>query len=69
MYSMFCLFYLQVIEKLDLEVLDFWIFSELSILEWFLTWYFKHVIIHVRVYCQRNIYDFFEELRQWFVSY
>ena len=50
MYSMSYLFSLQVFEKLDLEVLEFWLISELAILEWFLTWNFKHVIILVFAY-------------------
>ena len=33
MSSMLSLFSLQALEKLDLEVLDFWLFTELSILE------------------------------------
>ena len=32
---MFCLFPLQVLEKPDSEVLDFWTSSELAILDWF----------------------------------
>ena len=35
MSCMFCLFSLQVLEKSDSEVLDFWTFSELAILDWF----------------------------------
>ena len=33
MYIMFYLFYLQVLDKLDLEVLDFRVFSEVATLE------------------------------------
>ena len=33
MSSMLSLFSFQALEKLDLEVLDFWLFTELSILE------------------------------------
>ena len=55
MYSMSYLFSLQVFEKLDLEVLEFWLISELAILEWFLTWNFKHVIILVFAYYGKNI--------------
>ena len=32
---MFCLLSLQVLDKSDLGVLDFWTFSELAILDWF----------------------------------
>ena len=39
---MLSIFYFQALEKLDLEILDFWLFTELSILEWFLTWFFKY---------------------------
>ena len=31
---MFCLFYFQVLEKPDLEILKFWTFVELAILDW-----------------------------------
>ena len=34
--SMLSLFSFQALEESDLEVLDFWLFTELSILEWFL---------------------------------
>ena len=37
MLSMFELFCLKVLEILDLEVFEFGVFSELAILEWFLT--------------------------------
>ena len=47
---MVSLFYFQALEKLDLEVFDFWLFTELSILECFFTWFFKHAIISVRAY-------------------
>ena len=50
MSSMLSLFSFQALEKLDLEVLDFWLFTELSILEWFLNWFFKHARIPVRMY-------------------
>ena len=35
--SMLSLFSFQASEKLELEILDFWLFTELSILEWFST--------------------------------
>ena len=47
--STFSLFFLQVLEKLNLEVLDFRVFSELAILELFLTWRFKHLLC-VRIF-------------------
>ena len=47
--STFYLFYLQIMDKLNLEVLDFGVFSELAILEWFLTWCFKH-FRYVRIF-------------------
>ena len=44
MFSMFYLFSFQFMEKSNLEVLEFWVFSELAILEWFLTCSFKHFL-------------------------
>ena len=41
---LFSLFYLKALEKLNLEVLNFWVFSELAILEWFLTCGFKYFL-------------------------
>ena len=40
----------QVLGKLDLVVLKFWLFIELSILDKFLTWFIKHAIIQVSTY-------------------
>ena len=40
----------QVLGKLDLVVLEFWLFIELSILDKFLTWFIKHAIIPVSTY-------------------
>ena len=37
MSSMLSLFSFLALEKLDLEILDFWLFTELSISEWFST--------------------------------
>ena len=45
--SLLYLFPFQALGKIDLEVLDFWLFTELSTLEWFLTWYFKRATIPV----------------------
>ena len=42
--NMFSTFSLQVTEELSLEVWNFCVFSELVILEWFLTWHFKHFL-------------------------
>ena len=50
----FSLFYLQVLEILDLQVLDFWLFIEFSILGWFSTWCFKHSRIPVSMNFRRN---------------
>ena len=44
MSSTFFLFFLQVLEKLNLDVLDFRVFSELAILEWFSTGRFKYFL-------------------------
>ena len=54
MSSMFGLFTLKVFDKLELEVLDFRLFTQLAILEWFSTWNFKHARIPVRTYFQSN---------------
>ena len=53
-YSMFCLFSLQVLKILDLKVLEFLLLIELAILEWFLTWCFKHERIPIYRYFQRS---------------
>ena len=52
MTSMLSLFSFQALEKLDLKVLDFWLFTELSFLEWFPTSFFKRARITVRTYFQ-----------------
>ena len=49
------LFSFQALDKLDLDILDFWLFTELSILEWFLTWFFKYSLITVCTYFQTPI--------------
>ena len=54
MSSMVSLFCLQVLDELSFGVLDFWLFTELAILEWFLTWRSKHARIPVRTRFQRN---------------
>ena len=48
--SMLSFFYFWALEKLVLEILDFWLFTELPILEWFLTRFFKYALIPVRTY-------------------
>ena len=53
--SMLSLFTFRALEKLDLEILDFWLFTELSILEWFLTLFFKYALNNVRTYFQTQI--------------
>ena len=53
--SMLALFHPQALEKSYLEILDFWLFTELSILEWFSTWFFKYALIPVRTYFQTPI--------------
>ena len=45
-------FSFQSLDKLDLEILDFWLFTKLSIFEWFSTWFFKYASIPVRTYFQ-----------------
>ena len=47
-------FSLQVLYILDLDILDFWMFTELAILDWFSTWGFKHANILVHIYFHRN---------------
>ena len=54
--SIFYHFFLQVFEISDLEVLNFWIFSESAILDWFSTWHFKHATIAVHTHFQWNFY-------------
>ena len=49
------LLYLQALDKLDLEDLEFWLFIELSIFEWLSTWFLKHARIPVRSYFQNPI--------------
>ena len=46
--SLLYIFFFRALDKLDLEVLDFWLFTLLSILEWFFTWFFRHARITVR---------------------
>ena len=55
MSNMLSLFYFQALEKKDLEILDFCLFTELPILEWFLNWFFKYVLITIRTYFQTGI--------------
>ena len=63
--SIFSLFPLQVLEKFDSDILEFWIFSELAILEYFLTWNLKHSRIPVHAYFQRNIYHIYYLIEFW----
>ena len=67
MSSMLSLFSLQALDKLDLEILDFWLFMELSILEWFLTWFFKFalMILHTHFKLQ-YLYDRVHGLPLWY---
>ena len=55
MSSVLSLFSFRALDKLDLEILDLWLFIELSILEWFLTWFFKYALIPVHMYFQTPI--------------
>ena len=52
---MLSLFSFLALDKLDLDILDFWLFTGLSILERFLTWFFKYALIPVRTYFQNPI--------------
>ena len=45
----------QALEELYLKILDFWLYIELSILEWFWTWVFNYPLIPVRSYFQTII--------------
>ena len=56
MYCTFTLFTLQLLNKSDLEVLEFRNFSELAILDWYLTRHIKHARILVLTNFQWNIY-------------
>ena len=42
---MLFLFSFQALDKIDLDILGVWLSIELSILEWFLTWFFKYALI------------------------
>ena len=53
--SMLSLLSFQVLENLDLDILEFWLFIELSILGWFFIWFFKYTLITVRTYFQTPI--------------
>ena len=53
----FTLFPLKVLEMLDLDFLDFWLFTQLSILEYFSTWYFKPAIIPVCAYLKKSVVE------------
>ena len=55
MSSILSLFYFQALYKLDSEILDFCLFTELSILERFFTWFFKYALIPIRMYFQNPI--------------
>ena len=46
-FIIFSLFTPQVFDISDFQVLEFWLFSELDILEWFLNWNLKHARINV----------------------
>ena len=52
--SEFYLFYFKILDIIDLMILNFWLFSELTILEWFSIWHIKHARIPARTYFQRN---------------
>ena len=54
-HSILSLFSFHDLEKLDLEMLDFWLFTELFILELFSTWFFKYALIPVRMYFKTPI--------------
>ena len=53
--SILSLLYFEALGKLDLEVLGILLFTELSILDWLMTCFFKHAIIPVRIYFQSPI--------------
>ena len=53
--SMLYLFSFQSLEKLELGILNYWLFTELSIFEGFFTWFFKYALIPVRTYFQTPI--------------
>ena len=55
MSSMLSIFSFQASDKLDSEVLKFWLYKELPILEWISTWFFKHTRIPVHMYFQISI--------------
>ena len=55
---MFCLFFLHVFEKSNLEVLNFGVFSELDMLDWFWTWQIKHARVSRYTYFNSSLYIF-----------
>ena len=60
MTGIFSLFSLQVLDISYLEVFDFEMFSELAIVDWFLTWPFNHARTPVHAYFQNNIYHIYQ---------
>ena len=51
MSSMLSLFSLHVLDKLNIEVLYFWLFTWLAILKWFFIWCFKNTrIMYVHIF-------------------
>ena len=59
MYNMYSLVYLQVLEIPDFEVLNFWTFSKLAILDHLKFWPFKHAIIILHYYIEMNLYHLY----------
>ena len=53
---------LQVFEKLDSEVLESWLFSELAIFYLYSTWSIKYTRIPVHIYFHWNIYHPFQQM-------
>ena len=53
--SSFSLLSFQALDKLDYEDLEYCLFIEFSILEWFSAWFFKHARIPVHTYFQTPI--------------
>ena len=51
---MFYPFSVEVLDISDLEVLDFWLFSYLVILDWFSTWHIKYTRIPMNVYFKKD---------------
>ena len=63
MTGIFSLFYLRVLYISYLEVFDFEMFSELDIVDWFLTWPIKNARTPMNTQFKNNIYHIYQCLQ------